>query len=71
MESLFNLEDGYVNAYERGDTGWRTYLLKDVFHFFDRSFDVEYAHNSTAIEGNTLTLVQIRAILEEGLSSWR
>ena len=29
---------------------------------------MEYAHNSTAIEGNTLTLIQTRAILEEGLS---
>lgn len=35
---------------------------------FDRSFDIEYAHNSTAIEGNTLTLVQTKAILEDGLS---
>ncbi len=35
---------------------------------FERSFDVEYAHNSTAIEGNTLTLVQTKAILEDGLS---
>lgn len=29
---------------------------------FERSFDVEYAHNSTAIEGNALTLVQTKAI---------
>lgn len=35
---------------------------------FDRSFDVEYAHNSTAIEGNTLTLIQTKAVLEDGLS---
>lgn len=33
----FNFEDGYVNAYERGDTGWRTYLLKDVFDSFERT----------------------------------
>ena len=33
-----------------------------------RSFDIEYAHNSTAIEGNTLTLIQTKAILEDGLS---
>ena len=31
---------------------------------FDKSFDVEYAHNSTAIEGNTLTLIQTKAIVE-------
>ena len=35
---------------------------------FDRSFDVSYAHNSTAIEGNTLTLIQTKAVLEDGLS---
>ena len=34
----------------------------------ERSFDIEYAHNSTAIEGNTLTLIQTKAILEDGLS---
>ncbi len=35
---------------------------------FERSFAVEYAHNSTAIEGNTLTLIQTKAVLEDGLS---
>ena len=37
-------------------------LLKKI----DHRFNVEYAHNSTAIEGNTLTLVQTKAIIEEG-----
>lgn len=35
---------------------------------FEKSFDVEYAHNSTAIEGNTLTLIQTKVILEDGIS---
>lgn len=35
---------------------------------FEFSFDVVYAHNSTTIEGNTLALVQAKAILEEDLS---
>lgn len=35
---------------------------------FDNSFSIEYAHNSTAIEGNTLTLIQTKAIIEEGIS---
>ena len=35
---------------------------------FENSFDVEYAHNSTAIEGNTLTLIQTKALLEDGVS---
>lgn len=34
----------------------------------DNSFEIEYAHNSTAIEGNTLTLLQTKVILEDGLS---
>ena len=40
----------------------------EALESFERSFDVEYAHNSTAIEGNTLTLVQTKTILEDGLS---
>ena len=35
---------------------------------FYKSFDVEYAHNSTAIEGNTLTRIQTKAILEDSIS---
>ena len=46
----------------------RKYIPKEALESFDKSFDVEYAHNSTAIEGNTLTLVQTKAILEDGLS---
>lgn len=29
-----------------------------------REFDVEYAHNSTALSGNSLTLEQTRAVLD-------
>ena len=43
-------------------------LPKEALESFEKSFDVEYAHNSTAIEGNTLTLIQTKAILEDGLS---
>lgn len=43
-------------------------ILPEALESFDKSFDVEYAHNSTAIEGNTLTLIQTKAILEDGLS---
>ena len=46
----------------------RKNIQPEALESFDRSFDVEYAHNSTAIEGNTLTLVQTKAILEDGLS---
>lgn len=43
-------------------------LPKEALKSFDNSFDIEYAHNSTAIEGNTLTLIQTKAIIEDGLS---
>lgn len=43
-------------------------IPREALESFDRSFDIEYAHNSTAIEGNTLTLIQTKAILEDGLS---
>ncbi|MCM1308082.1 MAG: Fic family protein [Butyrivibrio sp.] len=39
-----------------------------VLASFDNSFNIEYAHNSTAIEGNTLTLLQAKAVIEDGLS---
>lgn len=34
----------------------------------ERSFEIEFAHNSTAIEGNTLTLMETKLILEDGIS---
>ncbi|GHU47161.1 cell division protein Fic [Clostridia bacterium] len=35
---------------------------------FAEAFDVEYTHNSTAIEGNTLSLLQTKAVIEDGIS---
>lgn len=46
----------------------RSKIQQEALESFEKSFDVEYAHNSTAIEGNTLTLIQTKAILEDGLS---
>ena len=43
-------------------------LPKEVLQRFDKSFEIEYAHNSTAIEGNTLSLIQTKAVLEDGIS---
>lgn len=34
----------------------------------ERAFVVEYTHNSTAIEGNTLTLLETKVVLEDKLS---
>ena len=35
---------------------------------FEQAFEVEYTHNSTAIEGNTLTLIETKLVLEDGIS---
>ena len=49
----------------------KTELPPEVAASFNDSFNVEYAHNSTAIEGNTLTLIQTKAVIEDGLSVGR
>ena len=46
----------------------KTDLPPEVAASFNDSFNIEYAHNSTAIEGNTLTLIQTKAVIEDGLS---
>lgn len=43
-------------------------IPKEALESFDKSFAIEYAHNSTAIEGNTLSLIQTKAVLEDGIS---
>lgn len=35
---------------------------------FEQAFEVEYTHNSTAIEGNTLTLMETKLVLEDRIS---
>lgn len=40
----------------------------DVKENHERAFEIEFAHNSTAIEGNTLTLIETKVLLEDALS---
>lgn len=35
---------------------------------FEQAFEIEYTHNSTAIEGNTLTLIETKLVLEDRIS---
>lgn len=35
---------------------------------FERAFDIEYTHHSTAMEGNTLTLIETKAVIEDGIA---
>ena len=46
---------------------------KDALHevtveSYNDAFEVEVTHNSTAIEGNTLTLMETKVVLEDGIS---
>lgn len=46
---------------------------KDTLHevtieSYNDAFEVEFTHNSTAIEGNTLTLMETKVLLEDGIS---
>ncbi len=34
----------------------------------EQAFEITYTHNSTAIEGNTLTLIETKLLLEDGIS---
>ena len=43
-------------------------IPKEALDSFEKAFDVEYAHHSTAMEGNTLTLIETKAIIEDGIS---
>lgn len=47
---------------------YRDKLPKAALESFEKSFDIEYAHNSTAIEGNTLTLIETKTVLEDNVS---
>jgi len=45
------------------------YTLHEVtVESYNDAFEVEFAHNSTAIEGNTLTLMETKVLLEDGIS---
>jgi hypothetical protein len=43
-------------------------LPETALQSFLISFDIEFAHNSTAIEGNTRTLIETKTVLEDKLS---
>ena len=58
--TLFEKKERIIRIFER--------IPPEIMAGFYKSFDVEYAHNSTAIEGNTLTLIQTKAILEDSIS---
>lgn len=43
-------------------------IPENVLESFELAFDIEYTHHSTAMEGNTLSLVETKALIEDGIS---
>lgn len=46
----------------------RTSIPEYTLQSYEQAFEIEYTHNSTAIEGNTLTLIETKVLLEDGIS---
>ena len=46
----------------------KAYIPRLTLQSYEQAFEIEYTHNSTAIEGNTLTLMETKVVLEEGLA---
>lgn len=46
----------------------RSFIPEYTLLTFENAFEIEYTHNSTAIEGNTLTLMETKVLLEDGIS---
>lgn len=43
-------------------------IPKLTLNSYEQAFEIEYTHNSTAIEGNSLTLLETKLVLEDGIS---
>ena len=52
------------DAYQKG----RAFIPELTIASYERAFEIEYTHNSTAIEGNTLTLMETKLVLEDQIS---
>ena len=46
----------------------KSQIPKETLASLESAFEVEYAHNSTAIEGNTLSLIETKMVLEDGIA---
>ena len=57
---LFKKRDQYQNN--------RALIPELTLQSYEQAFEIDYTHNSTAIEGNTLTLMETKVLLEDGIS---
>jgi len=46
----------------------RHLIPSDILNKYENAFRIEYTHNSTAIEGNTLSLIETKLIIEDKIS---
>lgn len=46
----------------------RSLIPELTLQSFEQAFEIAYTHNSTAIEGNTLTLMETKLVLEDGIA---
>jgi len=60
FDELFKKRDYVNNNIDKLD--------KSVIENYNDNFDINFTHNSTAIEGNTLTLMETKMILEDNLT---
>jgi len=56
-----NRKRGYYNANKH-------LIPPEIMNRYEKAFIVEYTHNSTAIEGNTFSLIETKLILEDKVS---
>ena len=52
------------NIYQQGKKSIDTITISS----YEKDFELTFTHNSTAIEGNTLTLMETKVVLEDGIS---
>lgn len=43
-------------------------LSKEIIEKVEKAFDIDYTYHSTTIEGNTLTLIETKAVIEDNIS---
>ena len=60
----FNLLQNKKEFYQK----YKNTLTDFVVQNYKQAFEIEYTHNSTAIEGNTLSLIETKILLEEKIS---
>ncbi len=60
----------YQKLLQKRDAYWqgKDRIPELTISSYERAFEIEYTHHSTAIEGNTLTLMETKLLLEDKIS---